>query len=220
LPDPWDAHADSLTEGSILKGKVVRAAEFGAFIEIAPEVEGLLHITELGRDLKHANQAVQEGEEIYVAVERVDRKLRRVSLSKLSAAEVADFEAGNLTRDDSATRNLRQGNNVKVKIERIEPRCVFGRVTGTVGRRGRVFIPSSETGTERGADLRKTFPVGSEIEAKIIGTDRDGSLKCSVKAMQIDEERQAVKNYRREAAKQGFGTFGDLLRAKLGEAQK
>lgn len=220
LPDPWDAHAAALTEGAIHKGKVVRAAEFGAFIEIAPEVEGLLHITELGRELKHANQAVHEGEEIYVAVERVDRKARRVSLSKLSSAEVTEFEAGNLTRDDSAARNLRQGNTVKVKIERIEPRCVFGRVTGTVGRRGRVFIPSSETGTERGSDLRKSFPIGTEIEAKIIGTDRDGSLKCSVKAMQIDEERQAVKNYRREAAKQGFGTFGDLLRAKLGEAQK
>jgi small subunit ribosomal protein S1 len=220
LPDPWDAHAAALTEGTIHKAKVVRAAEFGAFIEIAPEVEGLLHITELGRDLKHASQAVREGDEIFVAVERVDRKARRVSLSKLSAEEAKEFEAGTLTRDDSATRNLRQGNNVKVKIERIEPRCVFGRVTGTVGRRGRVFIPSSETGTERGSDLRKAFPIGTEIEAKIIGTDRDGSLKCSIKAMQVDEERQAVKNYRREAAKQGFGTFGDLLRAKLGEAQK
>lgn len=220
LPDPWDAHADALTEGAIHKGKVVRAAEFGAFVEIAPEVEGLLHITELGRDLKHASQAVREGDEIFVAVERVDRKARRVSLSKLSDADVKDYEAGTLARDDAATRNLRQGNTVKVKIERIEPRCVFGRVVGTVGRRGRVFIPSSETGTERGSDLRKAFPIGTELEAKIIGTDRDGSLKCSVKAMQIDEERQAVKNYRREAAKQGFGTFGDLLRAKLGEAQK
>jgi small subunit ribosomal protein S1 len=220
LPDPWDAHAEALSEGAIHKGKVVRAAEFGAFVEIVPEVEGLLHITELGRDLKHANQAVKEGDEIYVAIERIDRRARRISLSKLSPAEVQEFEAGGLTRDDAAARNLRQGQNVKIKIERIEPRCVFGRVTGTVGRRGRAFMPNSETGTERGTDLRKRFPIGSEVEAKIIGLDRDGSLKCSIKAMQIDEERQAVKNYRREAAKQGFGTFGDLLRAKLGEAQK
>jgi small subunit ribosomal protein S1 len=220
LADPWDAHAAALTEGAIHKGKIVRAAEFGAFIEIAPEVEGLLHITELGRDLKHANQAVREGDEIYVAVERVDRRARRVSLSKLSPAEVQEYEAGGLKAEEGAVRNLRQGQNVQVKIERIEPRCVFGRVVGTVGRRGRAFIPSSETGTDRGTDLRKRFPIGTEIEAKIIGIDRDGSLKCSIKAMQIDEERQAVKNYRREAAKQGFGTFGDLLRAKLGEAQK
>ena len=124
-----------------------------------------------------------------------------------------------MTRDESSTRNLRQGNNVKLKVERIEPRCVFARVAGTIGKRGRAFIPSSETGTERGSDLRKRFPIGSELEAKIIGIDRDGSLKCSIKAMEIDEERKAVKDYRREAAKQGFGTFGDLLRAKLGEVQ-
>ena len=86
LPDPWDSHAAALNEGAIHKGKVVRATEFGAFIEIVPEIEGLLHITELGRDLKHANLAVKEGEEIYVAVERVDRRARRISLSKLSAA--------------------------------------------------------------------------------------------------------------------------------------
>jgi small subunit ribosomal protein S1 len=219
LPDPWDQHADALSEGNVHKGKVVRATEFGAFVEIVPEIEGLLHITELGRDLKHGSQAVKEGEEIYVVVDRVDRRSRRISLSKLSPAEVQEFEAGSLTKDDAAARNLRQGNNVKVKIERIDPRVVHARVAGTVGRRGRAFIPSSETGTERGTDLRKKFPIGSEIEVKIIGIDRDGSLKCSVKALLIDEERQAVKNYRREAAKQGFGTFGDLLRAKLGEAQ-
>jgi small subunit ribosomal protein S1 len=219
LPDPWDAHADVIHEGAVHKGKVVRATEFGAFIELVPDIEGLLHITELGRDLKHASQAVHEGDEIYVAVERADRRARRISLSKLSPAEIEEFEKGGLARDDSATRNLRQGNNVKLKVERIEPRCLFARVAGAVGRRGRAFVPNSETGTERGTDLRKRFPIGSEFEAKIIGIDRDGSLKCSIKAMQIDEERQAVKNYRREAAKQGFGTFGDLLRAKLGEAQ-
>jgi small subunit ribosomal protein S1 len=219
LQDPWDAHANALSEGNVHKGKVVRATEFGAFVEIVPEIEGLLHITELGRDLKHGSQAVREGEEIYVVVDRVDRRARRISLSKLSSAEVQEFEAGSLTKDEVAARNLRQGSNVKLKIEKIEPRVLHARVVGTVGRRGRAFIPNSETGTERGTDLRKKFPIGSEIEAKIIGIDRDGSLKCSVKAMQIDEERQAVKNYRREAAKQGFGTFGDLLRAKLGEAQ-
>ncbi len=67
--------------------------------------------------------------------------------------------------------------------------------------------------------MRNKFPIGCEIEAKIIGIDRDGSLKCSVKAMQIDEERQAVKNYRRDAANEVFDTSGDLGRAKLGEAQ-
>jgi small subunit ribosomal protein S1 len=220
LPDPWDQYAAELHEGTVRKGKVVRTTDFGAFIELVGPIEGLLHITELGRDLKHADQAVKEGEDIYVAIDRVDRRARRISLSKLSAQEVQEFEAGTLLQGDGKGPSLRQGENVKLKVERIDPRCVHARVSGTIGRRGRAFMPASETDTERGSDLRKRFPLGSEFEAKIIGVDRDGALKCSIKAMQVDEERQAVKNYRKEAAKQGFGTFGDLLRAKLGEASK
>jgi small subunit ribosomal protein S1 len=220
LPDPWEEHAAELSEGTVRKGKVVRTTDFGAFVSLVGTIEGLLHITELGRDLKHADQAVKEGDDIYVAIERLDRRARRISLSKLSAQEAQEFEAGTLVQPDGKGPNLRQGENVKLKVERIDPRCVHARVVGTIGRRGRAFMPASETDTERGSDLRKRFPIGNEFEAKIVGIDRDGALKCSIKAMQVDEERQAVKNYRKEAAKQGFGTFGDLLRAKLGEASK
>ena len=52
MPDPWDAHADALSEGSARMGKVTRTTDFGAFIELVPQIEGLLHITELGRDLQ------------------------------------------------------------------------------------------------------------------------------------------------------------------------
>ena len=103
-------------------------------------------------------------------------------------------------------------------VDRADHRGVQVRVAGVVGRRSRGFIPASETGTERGSDLRKRFPSGETIEVKVIGTDRDGGLKCSVKGLALDDERKAVKDYRREASKQGFGTFGDLLKAKLGQA--
>jgi len=92
------------------------------------------------------------------------------------------------------------------------------RVAGVLGRRARGYVPGSELPGGRGGDLRKLYPVGSELEVKVVGVDRDGGLRCSPKALAVDEERRAVKDYRREAAKQGFGTFGDLLRAKLGQA--
>ena len=50
---------------------------------------------------------------------------------------------------------------------------------------------------------------------KILGVDRDGGLKCSKKALAVDEERKAVQAYRKEAATKGLGTFGDLLKRKL-----
>jgi len=214
LPDPWDAFADSLKEGSAQKGKVTRTTDFGAFIELAPQIEGLLHISELGRDLKHANQAVKEGDELAVVVERVDRRARRISLSKLSQHELEEVEAG--AQGEGAPRNVKPGSRISVKVSRVEARGLAVRVSGVLGKRARGFVPSSEM--VRGGDLRKLYPPGTELEVKVIGIERDGGLRCSPKALQIDDERRAVKDYRREAAKQGFGTFGDLLRAKLGQA--
>ncbi len=220
LPDPWDTNADAIAEGSVQKGRITRTTDFGAFVELAPSIEGLLHITELGRELKHASQAVKEGDELHVVVERADRRTRRISLSKLSAQAAKEFEEGKLEDVGKRPPSLQPGARIKVKIDAADHRGLNVRVVGAAGKRGRGFIPGSETGKERGTDLRKAFPAGTELEVKVIGVDRDGGLKCSIKALAIDEERRAVREYRREAAKQGFGTFGDLLRAKLGDAKQ
>jgi ribosomal protein S1 len=215
LPDPWDEHKELLREGSAQLGKVVRTTDFGAFIELTPQIEGLLHITELGRDLKHANQAVKEGDEVPVVIERVDRSARRIALSKLSKEEFDEYKAA-VASGSTPPPNLRPGSRIKVKVSRVEGRGLLVRVAGVLGKRARGYVPSSELVGERG-DLRKSYPIGAELDVKIVGLDRDGGLRCSPKALEVDDERKAVKDYRREAAKQGFGTFGDLLRAKLGQ---
>jgi ribosomal protein S1 len=84
-----------------------------------------------------------------------------------------------------------------------------------LGKRGRGFIPNRELQDVRD-DRRKGVSQGDVIEVKIIGTERDGSLRCSVRARLLDDERKAVREYRKESASQGLGTFGDLLKAKLG----
>jgi small subunit ribosomal protein S1 len=210
--DPWSEHTALLEPGSIVSGKVVRTTEFGAFIELAPQIEGLLHISELGRDLKHASQALEEGAEIKVVVERVDRKARRISLSKLSQAEEKSLESG---VDAKSARPPKPGQQVNVVVDKIDHAGLVVQVPGVFGRRGRGFIPNVEMGTERGTDHRRGFPPGTVIPAKVIGVDRDGGFRFSRKALLVDEEKQAVQSYRREAARQGLGTFGDLLRAKL-----
>jgi small subunit ribosomal protein S1 len=211
--DPWSAHGDVLDPGTVHVGKVVRTTEFGAFIELVPQIEGLLHISELGRELKHANQVLNEGDEIRVVVERADRKQRRISLSKLSQAEEKAFESGEI--DPKSARPPKLGAHVTVVVDKVEHAGLIVQFPGVFGRRGRGFIPNVEMGTERGTDHRKGFPPGTEIPVKVIGQDRDGGLRCSRKALLVEEEKRAVQSYRREAARQGLGTFGDLLRAKL-----
>lgn len=212
--DPWDAHADVLAEGSVRKGRVTRTTDFGAFIELVPGIEGLLHITELGKDLKHAKQAIDEGAEIDVVIDRVDRKQRRISLSKLSPVEAAAFAEGKLDVG-GRPRSLKPGSMITVVVERVEHGGVVVHAKGILGKRGRGFLPNRELGTAQSEGRRGALAPGAELEVKVIGVDREGGLRVSVKAKEVDEERRAVQDYRREASKKGFGTFGDLLRAKL-----
>ncbi len=215
LPDPWDAHGDTLKQGVPLKGKVVRTTEFGAFVQLAPGVEGLLHISELGRDVKHASQVLSDGEELDVVIERMDKKQRRLSLSRLTADDLRAIEAGELDLS-RAPSSLKPGKHIKVKILRTEHHGIFAQVEGVLGKRGRGYIPNREMPLN--ADRKKGFAQGAIVDVKIIGTDRDGGLKLSVKGLLQDEERSAVREYRKEAAQQGgFGTFADLLKAKLGD---
>ena len=213
--DPWDAHGELLAEGRIFKGKVARVAEFGAFIEIAPAIEGLLHVSELGHNIEHANKVVKPGDELDLVIDRVDKKARRVSLSKLSSADMQAIADGKVS--ENALRAPKPGGTVQFIVERIEHHGIFGQIAGVLGKRGRAYLSNGDSNTEKGADMRKHFPTGKTFDVKVVGADRDGSIRVSRKALIVDEEKRAVQDYRREASKQGFGTFGDLLRAKLGE---
>jgi small subunit ribosomal protein S1 len=86
--DPWRDAAERFTEGTVVTGRVMRLETFGAFVEIAPGVEGLVHISEMGagRRLNHARDAVQLGQDVPVKVLGVDTAKRRISLS-ISAAQ-------------------------------------------------------------------------------------------------------------------------------------
>jgi len=219
-PDPWDLAKDTLRVGNPVKGKVVRTTDFGAFVEIAENIEGLLHISELGgnKELTHAKQALEGGQEVDVVIERVDREQRRVSLSKLSDADAKAIEAGEI-EVGKGPRSLKPGSHISVVVKRVEHAGAQVQVDGVLGKRGRGFIPNRELQDHRG-ERRKGPSQGDVIEVKVIGTERDGTLRCSVRARLLDEERKAVREYRKESAKQGLGTFGDLLKAKLGDSSE
>jgi small subunit ribosomal protein S1 len=99
--DPWEDVPTKYAPGTKLMGKVARAEAFGAFVELEPGVEGLVHISELGAErggqhLRHAREAVKPGDSIEVTVLSVDRERRRLSLGKgdrRDQIEPADLEA-------------------------------------------------------------------------------------------------------------------------------
>lgn len=90
--DPWEQEADLLAPGTRRKGRVARLETFGAFVELAPGVDGLLHVSELGggRAIRHPREAVRPGDVLEVAVRSVDRERRRISLALAGTADDAE----------------------------------------------------------------------------------------------------------------------------------
>ena len=114
------------------------------------------------------------------------------------------------------------GQVVSGAVERVESYGVFVQIDGTKGRAGRGLLPTSEMGTPRGADLRKTFPLGTKLKVKVIGID-EGKMRLSVTALKDDEERKEFEGFKGKATKggasepaagSGFGTLGDLLKKR------
>jgi len=92
LPDPWDTC--SLAEGTTMTGTVARLVDFGAFVTLAPGVDGLLHISALGggRRINHPREVVRQGESLEVRIDSIDREKKRISLSLPQSEEAVKVD--------------------------------------------------------------------------------------------------------------------------------
>jgi small subunit ribosomal protein S1 len=209
--DPWDAIDQVAPEGKVLPGTVVRVADFGAFVRLASGVEGLLHVSELPGKVEHPSSVLTVGQTLSVVVRKVDKESRRLSLTLAPAG---------LSVGASAPRaSLSVGMVVQAAVERIENYGIFVQVENTTGRAGRGLVPNADLGIPRGADVRKAFPEGTKVTAKVLETG-DGRLRLSIRAAREDDERSQYDGYRDSVkGPNKLGTFGDLFRKQLGGAK-
>ncbi|HWE24440.1 MAG TPA: 30S ribosomal protein S1 [Myxococcales bacterium] len=207
--DPWDAARPQLKEGVRLQGKVARLQPFGAFVELFPGIDGLVHVSALSnRHIQHPREVVKEGETIWVQVESIDDAQRRIALRRISEDEAEAAPAP----EKKPSRRPRVGDVVDAKVDRVEAYGVFVSWPD-----GKGLVPNAELGTPRGSDNRKTTPVGSQFKAQIVDLDERGRYRLSRTAVERSESRSDYEAYRRKAPPpgKGFGTLGDLMRAKL-----
>jgi small subunit ribosomal protein S1 len=200
--DPW-ATLD-LVEGRVLAGTVTRTTDFGKFVRVAPGIEGLLHVSELGK--KGIGAGADAGEAILVVAKKIDRVAKKISL--VPAPDGA--QAGATVQE----ARVAIGAVVHGVVERIETYGIFVQLLGTQGRAGRGLVPNAELGVARGTDLRKAFPEGTKVVAKVLETG-DGRLRLSISGAKDAEERAQFEEARgKMSAPKSMGTFADLLRKK------
>lgn len=210
--DPWHQAAAQLKEGDRIKGKVVRLQPFGAFVEIVPGVDGLVHISALGapKRIAHPSEVVSAGDEIECVVERIELEHKRIGLRRLTGEE----SAAPVKAVREALGPPKVGDVVEATVDKIEPFGLFVRFAN-----GRGLIPNVEMGTPKGADHRKLFPPGTAFKAAIVEIDGQGRIKLSKTGAEQAEERAEYRQFMKEhhksdGGRKGFGTLGDLLKLK------
>jgi small subunit ribosomal protein S1 len=205
VADPWDTVKDRYPLGSRHKGKVARLQPFGAFIELESGIDGLIHTADLTiKPINHPEEVVKVGDEIEVMVASLDPGAHKIGLHP---APPPGEEA-------EPRQRVMPHKMVKVVVAQITEGGLVVRILGTTGRASRGFIPAGHTGTPRGSDLRKDFPLGTPLDVKVLEIDpRRGEAKLSIRALKEDAEKAAYQQYRAGVAREAkFGTFADLMK--------
>ena len=203
--DPWAAVPGQLRERQIVRGRAMRATEFGVFVELLPGVDGLLHTSEIPRHRQGAiREMVAAGAEIAVMIAAVDPARRRIALALAPEGAAVGEQL------ESA---VSVGAVLTGTVERVEPFGVFVRLgPGQTG-----LVQNAELGTTRGTDHRRTFPVGSEVKVLVLAIEEGGRrIRLSREKALAHEEQADTQAYTKDAARKGgFGmTLGDFLKER------
>jgi small subunit ribosomal protein S1 len=213
--NPWEAFAEAHPVGSAVEGEVKNATEFGLFIGLEGDVDGMVHMSDIawGVSGEEALQLHRKGEVVRAQVLDVDVEKERISLGiKQLEAGGAGATAG-AGGGAGAAGGVRKGEIVTVTVRAVQDAGLDVQVgdDGAVG-----FIKRGDLGRDRDEQRAERFQVGQKLDAMVSGFDRSKKPNFSIKAMQIAEEKQAVAQY---GSSDSGASLGDILGAALKEAQ-
>jgi len=205
-PDAWEKGL-GFEEGEIVHGKVSRLTDFGAFVEVAPGLDGLVHISEISYDhVSHPSRLLHEGDAVDVLVMGIDRQRHRISLSIREATVKKRME-----EEGSDKARLEVGQVLRGIVEDSKPYGIFVRLP-QLGPKVRGLLPVEEMKDSRKGDVKKKFPKGQEIQVEIISVDAQGKIRLSQRVMEEREDRESYRKFLEEDEKDGkLGTLGDIF---------
>ncbi|MDD3444428.1 MAG: 30S ribosomal protein S1 [Zavarzinia sp.] len=206
LENPWSAFAAMHPQNTEIEGEVKNITEFGLFIGLDGGVDGMVHLSDLdwNRPGEQAIQDYKKGDMVRAVVLDVDVEKERISLG-----------VKQLARDPLANNNeVRKGSVVTGTVVEVND----GGVEVEVGEEGvRGFIRRADLARDRQDQRPERFAVGDKIDAKITNVDRaTRKLSLSIKAREIEEEKEAVAQY---GSSDSGASLGDILGAAMSKAR-
>lgn len=212
--DPWTKAQSTYEVGQTVAGRVTRVTDFGAFVELEPGVEALAHMSTFAPTGRPGgwSRSITSGMTGAFEILSIDLDRKRIGVALVESGSSRELSAG---APPPVRTGIVPGAKVTGKVERHESFGVF--VFLAPGRTG--LMPFSETGVDKGADIRKALPIGSEVEVIILEADPAGRrIRVSHRAVAQAQEAAEVRAYtaREEVAQsQSFGSLADKLRGAL-----
>ena len=206
IPNPWESFAENFPPGAEIKGEVKNITEFGLFIGLEGDIDGMIHLSDLDWD-RSGEEAIRDykkGDEVRAAVLDIDIEKERIALGvkQLSGDRFAE-----------ATKDVRKGAAVTVAVTAIEDGGIEVEYEGA-----RAFIRRSDLSRDRSQQRPDRFQIGDRVDAKIMNIDsKSRRLSLSIKALQVAEEKEAVKQY---GSSDSGASLGDILGAALKKSGK
>ncbi|MEC8076364.1 MAG: 30S ribosomal protein S1 [Pseudomonadota bacterium] len=209
-PNPWESFSVAHAKSDTVTGTIKSITDFGIFIGLEGGIDGLVHLSDISwsESGETAVRRYSKGEQIETIILSVDPERERISLG-IKQMEKDPFS-------DYAAEHDR-GDIVVGKVLEVEPKeAVIELVEDVTG-----ILKASEISIDRVEDARNSLKEGEEIEVKIVNMDRKNrTIGLSIKAKDIEEERQAVKEHQRqESDRGGPATLGDLIKAQLNKPE-
>ena len=205
--NPWKEFAENYNRGDHVSGQIKSITDFGIFIGLAGNIDGLVHLSDISWDMpgEEAVRSFQKGQQVEAMVLSIDPERERISLGikQLAKDPFSSYIAENP-----------KGTIVKGVVKDVDARgAVIDLGNGIEGQ-----LRASELGRDRVEDARTVVKIGEEIEAKFIGVDRKTrTISLSIKAKEAHEEAEAVQNYRSSEAATTGTSLGELLKEHIGD---
>jgi len=207
MPNPWEDFAREYKKGDRVKGVIKSITDFGVFVGLPGGIDGLVHLSDLSWTLpgEEAVKRFKKGDEVETVVLGIDVERERISLGikQLEGDPFTNFIAAH--DKNSVVTGIVKSVDAKGAVIALTP-----EVEG--------YLRASEFSRDRIEDLRTVLKEGDTVTAMIINVDRKNrSINLSVKARELAEETEAMKQLKSEqaAASAGSTNLGALLRAKL-----
>ena len=203
--NPWDAFADDHAKGDKISGSIKSITDFGIFIGLEGSIDGLVHLSDISWNEtgEEAVRNYKKGDEIETVILSIDPERERISLGIKQLEE----DAFSLYVSDND-----RGSLVTGKVTEVDAKGAVIKLSDEVDG----YLKAADISFDRVDDARSELNVGDSVEAKVINVDRKTrALGLSIKAKDIDDEKEAVASLKEQDESSSPGTIGDLIKAQM-----